>query len=421
MARLTYSAFYCLLIPLILLRMLWRSRREPGYRRRWKERFGLFEAPGLERPIWIHAVSVGELASVGPLLDRLLARGGQPLVVTTTTPGASRLVRQRYGERVFHVYLPLDLPCCVNQFLRRVQPGQLVLVEKELWPNLLHFCAAAGCSISLVNARMSAASASRYRKLPALVRPMLQGLSHVAAQTTEDAAQLCSLGVAPSRIEVCGNLKFDLRVDDSLRDSLQALRRRWNVDARPVVLAASIHPEEEALVLDALVAVLETHSNALFILVPRHPQRAVEIMKRCLSAGFSPQLYSACNAPGSDCHSLVVDTLGDMMLLLGLAHVAVMGGSFAGRGGHNLAEPAAWAVPLLSGPSLENFPQIRDVLLEVGTLRVCNNEGSLATGLLDLLGDEALRTELGTAGLQALARESGASARVLELLLGGVG
>lgn len=421
MTRHLYSALYCLLLPLLLLRLLWRSRREPDYRRRWVERFGLFAAPGLAQPVWVHAVSVGELASVGPLLDDLLA-GGWPVVVTTTTPSASRLLRQRYQNRVFHVYLPLDLPWCVNNFLRRVRPARLLLVEKELWPNLVQLTAASGCSVALVNGRMSADSRAHYDRLPALVSPMMGRLQTVAAQTEEDAAHFMALGCARDRVSVCGNLKYDVRVDEDLRQRSAALVEAWNCRSRPVMLAASIHPEEEALLIKAMDAVLDIHSDGLFILVPRHPVRARALLEEAQLAGLEPCLFSSGRAPGASCRCVVVDTLGDMMLLLGLARVAVVGGSFDGHGGHNLAEPAAWALPVISGPCLDNFAHSRDLLLRAGALSIASNSEELTAAMLELLVDELRRQELGMRAYEALARESGASDQTLELLgLGRVG
>ena len=417
--RLLYSALYYCLLPLLVLRMLWRSRRAVAYRQRLPERFGLFSAsPNLDRPaIWVHAVSVGETQAAAPLVESLLRQyPDYRLVVTTTTPTGSERARALFGDRVFHVYLPWDLPGCMSRFLARTRPALLLIMETELWPNMLHYSRAAGCRIMLVNARMSERSARGYHRVHAFTRSMLQQLNVAACQASIDGERLLTLGLPPSAVVLTGSIKFDLELDEDLRSQATSLRQVVSDQGRPVVVAASTHAGEEALILDAYRNVREVLGDCLLVLVPRHPERFDDVGELCRKEGWQVVRRSAAGAPGAGDDILLGDTMGELLLLLGSATVAVIGGSLVSRGGHNPLEAVAWGVPVVVGPHMTNFEDICQRLMSGGALVQLDSPVGLAPCLIELLGDPARRQSMGAAGQQVLADNRGAGDRLMTLV-----
>ena len=417
--RLLYSAlFYCLL-PALVLRMLWRSRLAPAYRQRLGERFGWFPGrePGAVPAIWVHAVSVGETLAAAPLIESLLGQfPNYPLVVTTTTPTGSERVRALFGDRVLHVYAPWDLPGPLRRFLRRTRPRLLVLMETELWPNMLHQVRAAGCEVLLANARLSERSARGYARVAALTRQMLGEITTLACQSEADSKRFLALGAPPSALQVTGNTKFDLVLDDSLRARATQLRQSFSAGGRLVLVAASTHPGEELLILGAYRGIRSALGDCLLVLVPRHPERFTEVLELCREQGWRVSLRSAGGTPAPADDILLGDTMGELLLLLGTATVAVFGGSLLGHGGHNILEAAAWGVPAVTGPHMENFAGVTGLLSAGGALVQLDSVAGLDPCLLELLGDPARRERMGAAGMRAVAENRGASARLLALV-----
>jgi len=417
--RLLYSALYYCLLPLLVLRMLWRSRLAVAYRQRLLERFGLFSPrPGLHRPaIWVHAVSVGETVAAAPLVESLLRQyPDHRLVMTSTTPTGSARVRALFGDRVFHVYLPWDLPGCMGRFLARTRPALLLIMETELWPNMLHYSRAAGCRIILVNARMSERSARGYARVEGLTRPMLQQLDVAACQTPNDGERLLTLGLPPSSLVLTGSIKFDLELSDELRRQATFLGQAVSGQGRPVVVAASTHAGEEALVLDAYRGIREALGACLLVLVPRHPERFDAAGELCRREGWQVLRRSAGRNPEVHDDILLGDTMGELLLLLGNATVAVIGGSLLSGGGHNPLEAVAWGVPVVVGPHMTNFEDICQRLISAGAVVQLHSPADLAPCLIELLGDPARRQSMGVAGQRVLADNRGAVARVMTLV-----
>lgn len=415
-----YSALFYLLLPVLVLRMLWRSRRAADYRRRLPERFGLFPARSLaDGPaLWVHAVSVGETLAAAPLIEKLLE--GYPdhrVIVTTTTPTGSERVRALFGERVLHVYAPWDLPGAVQRFLHRTRPRLLLIMETELWPNMLYYSKAAGCRIVLANARLSERSARGYARLGGLTRQMLTLLDAVACQTREEGGRFLALGLPPPALQVTGSIKFDLEPDAGMRARAAALRQALGTGRRPVVVAASTHAGEEGLVLAAFSAVRKAgFDQCLLVLVPRHPERFDAVYDLCRKGGWQVRRRSAGGNPGDADDVLLGDTMGELLLLLGAASVAVVGGSLVARGGHNVLEAAAWGVPVVTGPYMDNFAEISDLLTTAGAMIRLEQPAQLAACLKGLLGDPARRRQMGEAALAVMADNRGAGRRLLDLV-----
>lgn len=408
--RLAYSALLILLLPAILLRMLLRSRRAPAYRHRLAERFGVFPAPEDSRPgIWIHAVSLGETLAARPLIERLLAEWpDHRLIVTTTTPTGSAQLQNLFAGRVLHVYAPWDTPGAVRRFLRQVKPELLVLMETELWPNMLHYSRRFGCQIMLANARLSVRSAEGYARFALSTRAMLNDLDWIGAQSAGDADRFAQLGMDPARISVTGSIKFDVQLNQAMHERAAQLREQWRLAARPVVIMASTHEGEEAIALRLLADLRAAQSNALMLLAPRHPERFETAYELCCAEDWQVARCSRGDAPDLQTDVMLIDTLGQLLQLFGVADLAVIGGSFFDRGGHNPLEAAAWGIPVLCGPSMYNFEDIARRLADEGALIQCENAGQLPVQVSELLLDETARRHRGAAALAVMEANRGA-------------
>ncbi|MCG5493450.1 lipid IV(A) 3-deoxy-D-manno-octulosonic acid transferase [Ectothiorhodospira variabilis] len=414
MTQALYNLLIHLLTPVFLLRLLWRSRRNPAYRQRWGERLGFPEPPRDRRPhLWVHAVSVGEVVAATALIRAWRERHPeQPVLVTTTTPtGADEVVR-RLGDAVIHRYLPFDLPGAVGRFLKRMPVDRLLVMETELWPNLYRACHAHRTPILLVNARLSPRSFRGYQRLRPLVQRTLGWLEGVAARGPEDADRFVALGALPDRVRVAGNIKYDLTLSDALLNQARALRD--TLGTRPVWIAASTHPGEDEQVLKAHAIVRQALPDALLILVPRHPERFETVARLCRESGWEPSRRSAGQVPDNTQAVWLGDSMGELLMLYGVADVAFVGGSLVPTGGHNPLEPAAHGVPVVTGPQVFNFSEVFAALSDAGG--VCNVKGADELGqiILQLLSAGEEREALAGAALQVLESNRGAVARVLK-------
>ena len=415
--RRLYTLIWILVLPLALLRLLWRSRKAPAYRRRWAERLGRFDPPARTGGVWVHAVSVGETQAAQPLIKRLLVEPrAQPVTVTTTTPTGSVRVGELFGDQVFHVYLPFDLPWAVDGFLDRVRPRLLIMVETEIWPNLLAGCAARGIPTLLANGRLSARSARGYARLDGFARETFGVLGAVAAQSEADAERFVALGVPAGRVRVTGSMKFDMAIRGSVKEQAEVLRRDWGTD-RPVWVAASTHEGEEEAVIEAHRQVLRRLPEALLVLVPRHPERfdrAAQLVRR---AGLAMVRRTERAAVTPDTAVFLGDTMGELPVFLGAADAAFVGGSLVDIGGHNVLEPAAFGVPVVFGPHMHNFAAISEMLLGAdAALQVPDAQG-LGEVVLRWLGDASERTRIGENGRRVVEANRGALERTWRMVV----
>ena len=421
MSRLVYSLILYLLTPLILLRLLWRSLRSPAYLRRWGERFALASPPEemSDQPpcLWIHAVSVGEVQAAIPLIHHLQQhRPQQPILVTTMTPTGSDRVKQELGDAVYHCYLPYDLAGAMTRFVRRARPALLIIMETELWPNLIHACHRGGIPVMVVNARLSERSAKGYGQVPGLTRSMLVQLHTIAVQAEPDRERFIRLGAAPGRVRVTGSLKFDIRVPDIAGHALPPLFQSIIHSQRPVWIAASTRQGEEEKILVAFDECLKARSDLLLVLVPRHPERFNSVARLCEQAGLKTLRRSQAAAMAGDEQVLLGDSMGEMWLYYALAQVAFVGGSLVPNGCHNVLEPAALGMPVLAGPSQFNFQTICQQLEEAGALKTVRDERELARVLEDLLANPGQRLAMGSAGRSVMDRNRGALERIAALV-----
>jgi 3-deoxy-D-manno-octulosonic-acid transferase len=415
-----YTFLTYLAVPAVLARLLIRGLKAPGYRRRWGERFG-FPAFGPQSgSIWVHAVSVGEVQAAVPLIKGFQEHyPGRPVVVTTTTPTGSERVRALLGDSVHHSYLPYDLPGAVRRFLARVEPALVVVMETELWPNLFAACHRRSIPLMVVNARLSPRSFRGYGRLRPLIAGPLNRASLILAQTEAEAERFRALGAPDRRVVATGNLKFDQGLPEGVTEAGHALRQRWG-PGRPVWVAASTHAGEEEQVLTAHRRLLATFPEALLVLVPRHPERFDEAAEAVAAAGFTACRRShECEPQG---HSVyLADTMGELPLLFAASDVAFVGGSLVPTGGHNLLEPAALGLPVVTGPHLFNFREIAALLLEQGAALRVQSGAELGDTVAALFDDAERREAMGRRGRETVAANRGARERILQNAAGWLG
>ncbi|HHH13583.1 MAG TPA: 3-deoxy-D-manno-octulosonic acid transferase [Thiolapillus brandeum] len=411
-----YTLLLHLLLPFVVLRLYWRSLRAPDYRRRLAERFGFFRGRPPPGGIWVHAVSVGEVQAIEPLVRHLRERHPERVVIlTTSTPTGSARVRALFGDEVFHVYFPYDLPWCVDAFLERVRPRLLVMVETEIWPNLLRLCAKRGIPTLLANGRLSARSARGYARLGDFTRRVFGLIGRVAAQSPADAERFVALGVPAERVAVTGSIKFDQRLLASVQEQVQVVKRIWGED-RPVWVAASTHEGEEEQVLEAHAHILERVPSALLVLVPRHPERFDRVAALVKRRGFGLVRRSEGAPCGPETRVFLGDTMGELPLFLGVADVAFIGGSLVKRGGHNMLEAAAQGVPVVFGPHVFNFSAIAALLVEREAAVQVRDARELAGVVGRWLGDASERSRIGENGRRAVEENRGALERLIALV-----
>ncbi len=410
-----YSLVIRLALPVSLYYLIWRGLRQSEYFDRWSERFALYRGAPIADCLWLHAVSVGEVNAAIPLVEALRARHpGRALLVTTTTPTGSARVRALWGEAVLHVYLPYDLPGAVRNFLEHFRPAIALVMETEIWPNLFAELQRRGVPAIIANARLSERSLKAYRPIAPLVRVTMATIDHVAAQSEADAARYRKLGAPAERVHATGNLKYDLPLAEHLPEQARGWRAQWGAQ-RPVWIAASTHPDEEAAMLQAHRAVLASYPDALLLWAPRHPERFAAVAAASARAGLRVATRRGDGQPARDSEVFVIDTLGELMAFYAAADVAFVGGSLQEVGGHNLLEPAALGVPALVGPHTFNFQEVTELLLATGAVQRIADAESLGATLCEWLRQPEERARRGEAGRLRIGKERGALARTLTL------
>jgi 3-deoxy-D-manno-octulosonic-acid transferase len=397
-----YTIGLRLALPFILLRLWWRGRREPGYREGITERFGIYTGRKPEKVLWVHAVSVGEARAAAPLVRAMKALLPDHMVLMTCTTAAGReTLRQVYGESVRAAFLPYDYPESVHGFLEHFRPRLGVLMETELWPNLLALCSKRGVPVVLANARMSEKSARAYRRWRALMAPGIRSLAAVCAQSEAVAQRLRSLGA--TRVVVTGNLKFDVALDAGQL----AAGREWKAKlARPVLLLASTREGEEKLLLEATRGV----GSFLTVVVPRHPQRFDEV------AQWAEARRSRDELPTEKQKIYLGDTMGEMGFYYAACDVAVIGGSFLPLGGQNLIEALGAGAPVIVGPSMFNFTEATRLALEAGAAIRAGDAAAAMRQASELLSNPQKRKAMGEAGKSLCEAHRGATEKHLEIL-----
>lgn len=417
--RWVYSAVLFCLLPWIFVRMLVRSLRLPAYRQRWGERLGKVPFPPLEEVLWIHAVSVGEALSTVPLIHRLRAEYKTPILITTTTPTGSERVQAAFkdllGKQIYHCYMPYDLPWAWRAFFKAIKPKLLVLMETELWPNLLHACHKQQIPILIANGRLSPRSVQRYQWVGAFIRWCLRPICAIAAQSSLDARRFEDLGIAKKAIYETGNIKFDLQLPNYIQTAGMELRTELGKN-RQVWVASSTHEGEENLILEAYQSLKPEFPELLLVLVPRHPDRFNRVANLCQEKGFQTVRRSQKQSCAPQTDVFLGDTMGELFLFYAAADCAFVGGSFMPIGGHNLLEPAALGLPIVTGPHLFNFIAISDMLKQAKGLTIVQNASALKDALAQLLTHKEMRHEQGQNAKKVVEENRGALDKLLKII-----
>lgn len=412
--RILYSAVFYLIIPFVLLRLYWRGFKTPHHRLRWNERFALYSEQYPQGVIWFHAVSVGEVEALFPLVTRMqILHSDSPILITTMTPTGSARVKAVLGDTVTHVYVPYDLPDAVNRFMTHFKPKLAVMIETEIWPNLFAHCGKNNIPLYIVNARIAAKSVSNYQKLSALIHPALAHVLLIATQTQADAERFIAIGGIKNRVKNLGNIKFDVEI--SPETITQGLRLKADLfNKRFVWLIASTHKDEEAIFLE-LYATLKTHiPELLLVIVPRHQQRFTDVKKLC--EAHNATVMRSNNVPVTAKTDIyVVDSIGELKMFYAAADIAFVGGSMVAAGGHNILEAAAVGVPVLFGAFMTNFQDIADGVLKQQAAIQCQTKEDVVQAVLSLYQQPIYRAELIANGKAFIRDNQGTVIRICQL------
>ncbi len=416
---LLYRAALYLCLPAILLHLALRGLRNPAYWSRWPERFGFSDVPGTPHLLWLHAVSVGEVRAATPLIKSIQSRFPQGrILVTTTTPTGSQEVVRTFAEGVDHCYAPYDYPGSVRRFLARARPALVVIMETEIWPNIISQCHALDIPVVFSNVRLSERSHRRYRRVRRFCRQLLVKVDRFAVQTPDDANRIVDLGAKPDAVEVTASIKFEVALPASLREVADVVRHDWGRDRR-VWVAGSTHENEEEMVLDIFARLRREFPDLLLVIVPRHPERFSPVTRLCRRRGLNVARRSETTSRvGSDVDVYIGDTMGELPVLYAAGDVAFVGGSLVRVGGHNLLEPCAVGVPVVFGPHVFNFSEIARITLQRGAGTQVAGVGELEHAVRRYLSDANLRFTVGEVGRQMVEENRGALQRNLRLLEG---
>lgn len=403
--RRIYTLGLWLLLPYVFFHLLWRARKQPEYLRHIGERFGRYDIDCDKPIIWLHTVSVGETRAVATLVQNLRERYPEhQILLTHTTPTGRAASEQLYGDDVLRVYLPYDYPFAVERFLQHFRPRIGVLMETEIWFNLIHACRIDALPLLLLNARLSERSARRYARFPKLARAGLHELHLIAAQTEEDAMRLASLGNLA--VPVMGNLKFDIVPPPAMLELGKQLRKRFG-EKRRIFLAASTREGEEALLLDAM-----THADVdklLLVIVPRHPQRFDEVAALISQHGLRMQRRSGFEPVAAETQVVLGDSMGEMFAYYAACDLAYIGGSLLPFGGQNLIEACAVGKPVLLGPHTYNFTQASEQAVECNAAIRVSHADDLVHQLNVLLPDAEHLKQMGENGERFVSGSRGAT------------
>ncbi|ORM38581.1 3-deoxy-D-manno-octulosonic acid transferase [Francisella endosymbiont of Ornithodoros moubata] len=402
-----YSSLFIVYIPFLYVKKLKRSFKNINYRKRWAERFAQTSLR-FDSSIWIHSVSVGETISAAPLVKKLLKNfPDENFIITTTTPTGSDVVNNLYSKysNIHHMYIPYDIIPFINSFFVKVNPKIFIIIETEIWPNILNKCFAEKVPVIITNARLSKKSMRNYTKIPFGKEFLFKNLSHINAQTEKDAKRFHSLGANKNNISVTGNLKYNLITPENLENKIDSIKD--SLEVRPTWIAGSTHQGEEEIILEAHKQILKIRPNCLLILVPRHKERFQKVEKLISNNSLTYQKRSSLECQISS-HTQVYlgDTMGELLHLYYIADITFVGGTLIDNGGHNLLEPAALAKPILSGTSLYNFSQISKELIRNKALTRVRSQQELANNILKILEDKQLSQQMSSGALKTFKAHS---------------
>jgi 3-deoxy-D-manno-octulosonic-acid transferase len=414
-----YNIIWCVVLLPIAIMIFWRYRKYPQHKTRFGERLTIYNKNNRVGPkkIWVHTASVGEVNAALPLLRELIIKyGANSLLVTTTTPTGEEVLKKALGRAVSHLYLPFDQHLLMRRFFNKFRVQTVILFETEVWPSLIVEASYHNAKVILVNARMSKKSKSKYLKLQSLTHFIFNQIALVVAQTKLEACYFFKLG-AP-HCQNSTNLKFAINIDASMRVTSIQMKKSWQVSSqnKKIIIAASTHPQEEALILQAFKRLQKAGLRVLLIIVPRHVERSDEVQLLCSQQGLSVIRYCDDVDPDEDVDVVLVDVVGKLFGLLGITNIAIVGGTFINHGGQNFLEPAAWGLPIVSGRSDHNFSEIAQGLVASGALSQTDGVESLTLALKTLLSNDILAAKQGVAAENYSLKNSSSTKDMMALI-----
>lgn len=407
MRRLYTLLFYCLL-PYAFIRLLTTSKTNKNHRYRLLERLALCHYKNTKPSIWIHAVSVGECIASTPLIKELIKQNpNHQIIITNTTPSGKQYIEKTFGDSALSYFIPYDVPACINRFLKKNHVQLLLIIEIELWPNLLYCCKKNKIPAVLANGRLSKQSMNNYKKIKRTAQNMMQSFQLIFAQYELDAEHYQALGATKDQIIITGNIKFDISPPENVKEYAQALRGNLHSKDRPIITIASTHHDEEQQWIPIIQQIKQQIPEALFIIVPRHLERFNKVY-HLLTHHFSVARHSIHDPVTPNTDIYLGDTLGEMMTFYAVADIAFVGGSLVPTGGHNLLEPALFSLPILTGKHLHNFKKIKELLEDAEALYVSSDPQALANKVIALINNPAERKIMGAQAKKVVDSNKGA-------------
>ncbi len=414
--RSIYSSLTYLAVPFVFGRFILKGLKNKAYLHRLNERFGFIDLPkDFSCDVWFHAVSVGEVKAISNVVKRLKEnRPSLNILLTTTTPTGSDIVKKDLNKYVYHIYFPLDISLVVERFLNKLQPSLVVIAETEIWPNLFYKCYKKRIPLILINARMSLNSYKNYKKIRFFIKNVLNMCDKILARSKEDAKRFLELGADQRKVFVCGDIKFDIEISKEVISKGKELKKEV-FGNRFVWIAASTHRGEEEIVLKVHKRLIKSYPNSSLILAPRHPERAEEAIRLCEQMGLKWQRRTNFTE-GREFDVYIVDTLGELLIFYSASDVSFVGGSLVNIGGHNLLEPAALGLPVISGKYLSNFEEVKALLNSENALICVEDSTTLLNELLRLIKDPEQRRILGKKAQEVVKKNQGSSSRVVSVI-----
>lgn len=400
-----------LALPFMVLRLTLKGLRTKAYKERMLERLGIYNKyQSTDKSIWVHAVSLGESIASFPIIKELQKKfPDYKIVITSTTPTGSNIIRKTFKDSVINVYNPFDVSFAIHRFIKKFNPKKLILIETELWPNFIYISKKNNLNIYLINARLSDKSANGYARISSFSKLMIDGIDHISAQYEHDACNFIRLGADKNKVSIDGNVKFDIIVNKKLDNTIKD-----NINKRLVICAASTHSGEEDMVIEAFTQLLSTYPDLLLILVPRHPERFNEVASLIKKCGLSLARRSLKQIPTADTQVFLGDTMGELLSFYNASNIAFVGGSLVPVGGHNLLEPASLGVPVVSGKYLHNFKAISKAMISSQSLMVVDSQSQLRDKLKILIDDTELRNNMINSANNFLNKNKGAIFKIIK-------
>jgi len=410
--RRLYTALFYLITPFLVVRLLIKSRRLNAYRQRVSERFSFVNSAPTPVDVWVHATSLGEVVTASPLIEAMLALQWRVLV-TTMTPTGSQHVTKRFGAQVVHQYIPYDLPMLFRRFFKKYTPRLGIIMETELWPNAIYQAKRENIPLFLLNARLSDKAFKQYKKVAWMFKPVLNCFEAVFAQSEEDARRFMALGASTDKVDMLGNMKFDVECPIAFNDECAQLKEKWG-QKRPVIIAASTHDNEEQQWLSHLRQLQTSIAKVMLLLVPRHPERFNAVYELSVGQGFNTARRSQPLSIHENTEVVIVDSLGELMDFYRVSDYAFVGGSLVPVGGHNVLEPIALDVPVFCGPYIHNAKALCKALKDADAIVIANDIDEVVTAISTMHEHTEQKSQQVTSASLVLAVNRGTVKRYVE-------